>query len=364
MKKLLPFFLLYLSLGNVKAQTFTGQWKGYFVDKSSSMLGWGGERCDYVLELEVNGSLVTGYSYTYFYEPGKKYYTICKLKGFLKKGSKYVEVRETERTKTNVPVHIRNCFQVHRLTFFKQGNEETLEGNWIPAPEQDGDCGYGSTVLTRRVMQTSYPSFNKKLAAQPKTVKKPDTKAPWVAKNTKATPPVTPPIAKTQVKPKSNPVVPPPAVKNEEVNKLAVIPAAPDKPVIAKKDPAAIINPDNNFERRNNSLLKTIEIEHETFRVDLYDNGDIDGDTISVFYNNKLIVNNKRLSDKPISLTLDASNLKGVNELVMYAENLGSIPPNTALMVVTDGDNRYEVRITSDTQKNGTIRFTHKPRTQ
>ncbi len=44
----------------------------------------------------------------------------------------------------------------------------------------------------------------------------------------------------------------------------------------------------------------------------------------------------------------------------MYAENLGEIPPNTALMIVIDGDNRHEVRITSDTQKNGTIAFTHK----
>jgi hypothetical protein len=44
----------------------------------------------------------------------------------------------------------------------------------------------------------------------------------------------------------------------------------------------------------------------------------------------------------------------------MYADNLGSIPPNTALMVVTDGNKRYEVRITSDLQKSGTIRFIRK----
>ncbi len=48
----------------------------------------------------------------------------------------------------------------------------------------------------------------------------------------------------------------------------------------------------------------------------------------------------------------------------MYAENLGTIPPNTALMVVNDGDNRYEVRISSDLQKSGVIRFMHKPKTK
>ena len=59
---------------------------------------------------------------------------------------------------------------------------------------------------------------------------------------------------------------------------------------------------------------------------------------------------------------VNTDDKKDVNELVMYAENLGSIPPNTALMVVTDGSNRYEVRIASDLEKSGVIRFIHKPK--
>jgi hypothetical protein len=43
--------------------------------------------------------------------------------------------------------------------------------------------------------------------------------------------------------------------------------------------------------------------------------------------------------------------------LVMVAENLGRIPPNTSLMIVQDGDKRYEVRITSTEQKNAMVRF-------
>ncbi|MEJ7675812.1 MAG: hypothetical protein WKF59_24675 [Chitinophagaceae bacterium] len=74
-------------------------------------------------------------------------------------------------------------------------------------------------------------------------------------------------------------------------------------------------------------------------------------------------MSHKRLTDKPITLTLNSDADRGINELVMYAENLGEIPPNTALMIVRDGDNRYEARITSDTEKNGTIRFSYKPNT-
>ncbi len=149
-----------------------------------------------------------------------------------------------------------------------------------------------------------------------------------------------PPVLKTPVNPETK-ILPPPVVKtNPEIKPRA----------------------DINFEKRNNNLIKTIEIENETFKVDLYDNGDIDGDTISLLFNGKLILSHKRLSDKAITLTLNTDDKKDVNELVMYAENLGSIPPNTALMVVTDGSSRYEVRIASDLEKSGVIRFIHKPK--
>ena len=45
------------------------------------------------------------------------------------------------------------------------------------------------------------------------------------------------------------------------------------------------------------------------------------------------------------------------HELIMVAENMGRIPPNTSLMIVTAGDQRFEVRITSTEQKNAMVRF-------
>jgi len=39
----------------------------------------------------------------------------------------------------------------------------------------------------------------------------------------------------------------------------------------------------------------------------------------------------------------------------MYAENLGLYPPNTELMVVTDGDKRYEVYMSSSLSQNATV---------
>ena len=41
----------------------------------------------------------------------------------------------------------------------------------------------------------------------------------------------------------------------------------------------------------------------------------------------------------------------------MFAENLGTVPPNSAIMVVTDGSNRYEIPLQSNYQKNGAVRL-------
>jgi hypothetical protein len=333
------------------AQDFTGQWKGQFTDNSSSFLGWGGDRCDYVLELECNGSVVTGFSYTYFNEGGKRYYTICRLEGKLNKKSQYVEVREVERTKTNVPNTVRNCFQIHKLTFFKKGDEQTLEGSWSPAPNQEGDCGYGSTMLSRRILKKNTPLYNNPVVKNNKPAVKqeirPATDFKDKNQNTK------PPVVKV-------PVAPPPVVK---VNPDIKPDIKPETTAVVKPNTTQRATPDINFEKRNNTVLKTIEIENMSFKVDLYDNGEIDGDTISLFFNGKLLLSHRRLSDKAITLNLNVENNDDVNELVMYADNLGSIPPNTALMVVTDGPNRYEVRISSDLQKSGVIRFIHKLKT-
>ncbi len=330
MKKYLLLLFVILLNTKIKAQNFTGQWKGTFIDQSTSFNGWGGEKCDYVLELEVNGEKIIGFSYTYFNDGVKRYYTICRLEGFIKKVSKYVEVREVERTKTNVPADVRNCFQVHKLSYFKKRKEETLEGSWIPAPNQEGDCGKGITNLSKRIIQVKKPDFNNTIArtGKPKPVV------------TKITPKPTPIISK----PKEQP----PVVKEDVI---------PNNPMVPKNDLAL-----KNFDKRDNTVIQTIEVENETFKVDFYDNGDIDGDTISVFYNGKLIEAHKRLTDKALSLTLLIDPNVIINELIMYAENLGSIPPNTAVMIVTDGGKRYEVRIASDLKKSGVIRFVHKPK--
>ncbi|MEP7143605.1 MAG: N-acetylmuramoyl-L-alanine amidase [Ferruginibacter sp.] len=117
---------------------------------------------------------------------------------------------------------------------------------------------------------------------------------------------------------------------------------------------------DEKYTGRTKYILKRIDIKQPNFKVDLFDDGDVDGDMVSVYYNGKALLNNKKLTEKPLTLNLTADPARTENELLIYAENEGDIPPNTALMVVTEGSSRTEVRITSDEKKNGVIIFTKK----
>ena len=92
----------------------------------------------------------------------------------------------------------------------------------------------------------------------------------------------------------------------------------------------------------------------------LYDNGVVDGDTVSVYYDGKLLIDKQRLSEKPIEVTLELKD-NDLHELTMFAENLGGIPPNTALIVVTAGSKRYELRSSADLKKNAVLLFQYDP---
>lgn len=109
--------------------------------------------------------------------------------------------------------------------------------------------------------------------------------------------------------------------------------------------------------KRAFDIADEIEIESDSVTVSLYDNSEVDFDTVSLFYDKRLIASRQMLSDKAIDFKLGVDS---VNEMSMYAENLGQLPPNTALLIVMDGDKRHEVRLVSNFIKNSTIRFRKK----
>ena len=106
--------------------------------------------------------------------------------------------------------------------------------------------------------------------------------------------------------------------------------------------------------------MKEITIAEGEIKVDLYDNGQIDGDTVSIYHNNRLIVSKARLSQEPITFRIKIDESDPQHEVIMVAENLGSIPPNTSVMIVTAGSKKHEVFISSSEQKNAKVLFSLK----
>jgi zinc protease len=107
---------------------------------------------------------------------------------------------------------------------------------------------------------------------------------------------------------------------------------------------------------RDNNIIQTIEIDKPEIKIELFDNAEIDGDSVTVYFNSYPVLSKKQLTTTAIVLNIKAQTGRK-NTLVMFAENLGSTPPNTALMRVTVGDKVYNITVESDKKKNGTIVF-------
>jgi len=100
-----------------------------------------------------------------------------------------------------------------------------------------------------------------------------------------------------------------------------------------------------------------IEVDTGSLRLDFYDNAETDGDSISVVVNKRTIISHQKLSAKPITVFVKIDLNNTFQEVEMHAENLGSIPPNTALLVVTAGKKRYQLFLSSTKEKSARVRF-------
>lgn len=103
--------------------------------------------------------------------------------------------------------------------------------------------------------------------------------------------------------------------------------------------------------------IPEILVDTGQIRLDFYDNGEIDGDSISVKINDKIVLSHQKLTLDPITTYVRIDLNNKFQEVEMIAENLGTIPPNTALLIITVGKKRYELSLTSTDQKSAKVRF-------
>jgi hypothetical protein len=208
-----------------------------------------------------------------------------------------------------------------------------------------------------------------------KPVVKPESVAPKpgpvvviaaVPKPEKKTPPPPPPKPEPEkkpvvvaVQPKPEKKTPPPPPPKPEPEKKPVVVAVqpqpkPAPPLVTIVAPS-IVHGAAEIEKRVTKSDQSFYFESDSLLLTLYDNGEVDGDTVTVLMNGNVIFSKVGLTtnanSKTIYITPDMDSVK----LVMYAENLGSIPPNTGLLIVNDGEKRYYVRFSADLQTNAAI---------
>lgn len=133
-----------------------------------------------------------------------------------------------------------------------------------------------------------------------------------------------------------------------------------DKPIVDNKSLQSNYVP-SVLKERKNEILKTIITNSNEVKVSFYDNAEVDGDTISVYYKNQAIISYTGINTRPLTTTLQLSAESPTGDMVMVAETLGLVPPNTALVIVETGGKQYKINLTSTFEQNAVLRFIYQP---
>lgn len=147
----------------------------------------------------------------------------------------------------------------------------------------------------------------------------------------------------------------PPSTSSVSQISSQIVPGSINNPRADIK-PIPVIQPAAEITSRKTETIRSVDIMQDSIILSLYDNGEIDGDTVSVVLNDKVIMPRQGLMSRAINKTIYLTpDLGDSLVLVMYAENLGSIPPNTGLLVIRDGEQAIEIRFSGDYKKNSAI---------
>ena len=105
---------------------------------------------------------------------------------------------------------------------------------------------------------------------------------------------------------------------------------------------------------RKDVTRQRIEVFSDSIRLQFYDNGEIDGDTITVIYNGVVLLSHRGLTARPVDIWIKVAR-GSENKLQMFADNVGSIPPNTALLIFYDRKKQHVVRLDADAFSNAAV---------
>lgn len=394
---LLPLCLPTLVMG----QDLTGKWKGYFTPSRDL----DGRIVTYEIVIKENPDhTLTASTYS---KISNNFTANALATGMHSENTQLVSIIETSLNKKKLVGNFEACLMSNFLNYRVVRGYEILEGSYTATNELSGkDCGGGKVYLEKEgpivkefSAKTSVPTTTNanKIVAKEKLAKNTSLQKENKAKPAQQIEIVKQVLTKTNQTNTSkltNTTKPNTTTKSNSTTKPNVITksnatqasssqtpsiqtaAAPTSAVNALQEntKAAAINeisasPNTSASKssgqilpwvlvgRENKLVKQVIVNSPSISIDLYDNGTIDNDTIMIFDNKVLLLENKRLSYKATHFDVNFNKDNNRHEIIIVAHNLGTVPPNTALMVVKDGTSRQEIYITSTLSVNAMIIF-------
>jgi Fe-S cluster assembly iron-binding protein IscA len=327
---------LLLFMSTLEAQKLTGIWRGYFSAASGIFRDDIGEEM-YKYEVQIDqqsNNSVKGVTYSY---KSTVFYGKSSMQGIFTASSKNLILKELKLVELKIGSNSEPCLMTCYLDYVKIGKLEVLQGTFISTNAKNKkDCGSGKVYL-ERVLKSDFeledflahPKPQAPITKQKPNVKPSTTDADQLNRN-----------KVTDTEKLSN---------NDKLTATDL-----KKSVVSSIAPKVLT-------QRDNFLIKRIISSEPQIKVELFDNGTIDNDTISLYHNNEQVIKKGKLNYQPLTYSFTCGNEAVSHELILVAENLGEIPPNTAIMVVTIGKKRQEIFLTSDEKKNAKIIIDYKP---
>jgi hypothetical protein len=354
----------------LSAQNLTGRWQGSFIANGDALIN----NYTYELVIKENAShQITAQTIT---KKGDQFYASAFAKGNHSLRTQLVQIDETSFDQIKIANELEACLMSNFLTYKNMDGHEILEGSYMSTSVNGKrNCGSGKVFLEKVPSLLSIKNTkveNKKTDTQKtKIVTAQNTQAKFkpsttlldkqsLSSTTKNTSNSTSKlIASAENTNSTNTVNPTTETATDEViveNEVISTNTITQNSI--RNQP---INLAWVLVGRENKLVKKIITNSKKISLDLFDNGTIDNDTIIVFDNKKLLVNKKRLSYKAIHLEFDFTENLREHEVIIVAHNMGTVPPNTALLLFKDGKVRQEYFITSTNKINAKILIVYEP---
>ena len=322
---------------SIAGRDITGLWKGVMHNDTT------GRDLRYEIAISEYKGKLSGFSHTFFILDDREYFGVKKVK--VRARDDRIIIEDQELIAHNYPIPpAKGVRQLNVLTLEIQDSIMILTGPFSTNRTKDYRSLTGNIRVQRKnnFRQSALVPHLEELglANELSFVEK---EKPVEIKTLEKAEPVIQSLPVVTTKPviKREPIL----VKNEPVNtKVSIV-----------TGPAADVS------KRKIETIQSVFYKTDSLVLTLYDNGEVDGDTVSVLMNGKVIMPMVGLSTKAVRKTIYITpDTPDSIQLIMYAENLGSIPPNTGLLVVHDGEDIYEIRFSGDLERNAAIIFRKK----